>query len=208
MSQPAVFIVDDDDATRDALRWLVESADMAAETFASAAAFLAHYRPGHRGCLVVDIRMPGMDGLELLDLIRARGIDIPAIVITAYGSAAAAARAFDCGALDLIEKPFDGKVLLDRIASCIRQDAESRNGNDQAATDPARPGALTQREHQVLDRMLAGDTSRDIAEALDVAPKTVNAHRRNILRKMAVRDVDELVRVAGPARGSPSGAAG
>jgi FixJ family two-component response regulator len=194
MSEATVYIVDDDDTARAALRWLMESAGLQSEAFESAAAFLSDYHPGQPGCLVVDIRMPGMDGLELLDRIRAHGIVIPAIVVTAYGSVPAAVRAFDRGAVDFLEKPFDGETLLHRVEHCLHEDRRARSQENAASR--ARLDALTAPERQVLERLLAGNSSRDIALALDVAPRTIDRRFRDILRKTGARDISDLARIA------------
>lgn len=193
---PVVFVVDDDAALRKSLRWLIESVGLRVETFPSAQAFLDSYTTDAPGCLVLDVRMPGLSGLELQQQLNERKVHIPVIVITGYGDVPMAVRAMRAGAIDFIEKPVSDQVLLDRIQHAIATDQERRQnrvGHNQFA---ARVELLTPRERQVMDKVVTGMSSREIGEQLGVSFKTVEAHRAKIMKKMQAHSVPHLVRMA------------
>lgn len=198
-----VFIVDDDAAVGNSLAWLVESVGLEARAFTSASDFLDAYHPDTRGCLVTDLRMPGMSGLDLQAELAARGDPLPVIVITAHGETKSAVAAMKGGALDFVEKPFSDHSLLECIQRAVALDLERRASRQHAAEIAQRVGWLTPREREVLDCVVAGQSSREIAAALGVSVKTVEVHRSRIMRKLHAGSVAQLVRLAMAAEGSP-----
>lgn len=201
VAPPAVHIVDDDAAVRAALAALFGTVGIACAAYASAEEFLAAADTGTRGCLLLDVRMPGMGGLELQRVLRDRGIAIPVIVITGHGDVSMAVRAMKAGAADFIEKPFNGQELIDRVKECLQADAESRRERVLREEAISLLRQLTRREEEVLERVVAGRPSKVIAAELEISEKTVDVHRSNIMRKTGTRSVAELVRLwlrAGP----------
>ncbi|HOA72166.1 MAG TPA: response regulator transcription factor [Phycisphaerae bacterium] len=195
MSQePTVFVVDDDEAVRKALKLLVESAGMRVETFASADAFLAQYDPNRPGCLVLDIRMPGMSGLTLQDQLIARRINIPLIMITGHGDVAMAVGAVKKGAIDFIQKPFDDQTLLDRIQQALRIDAQRREEQARRSEFESRLARLTPREREVLDLLISGKGNKEVALELGLSRKTVDIHRAHVMMKLGVDSLLEIAR--------------
>jgi FixJ family two-component response regulator len=194
--EPTVFVVDDDPAVRESLRWLIESVGLCVSTYGSAGGFLDAYDPHTPGCLVLDVRMPGKSGLKLQEELAARGINIPIIFITGYGDIPVAVRAMKAGAVDFIEKPFDDQALLDLIQKCIERDAQMRLREERHAEALTRLAALTPRERQVMEMVVAGGTNKVIAKHLKVSSKTVEAHRGRVMDKMLASNVAELVRIA------------
>jgi FixJ family two-component response regulator len=194
--EPVVFIVDDDDAVRRFLSGLIESVELPVEAYASAQDFLAAYEPGRPGCLVLDVRMPGMSGLELQRELAERAIDLPVIVLTGHGNVQVAVHAMKAGAVDFVEKPFDNELLLDRIqkavAESVRADGERVKRNEIAK----RMRLLSPRERQVLDLVVAGETNKGVARHLDISERTVEIHRANVMRKMRAGSLAELVLMA------------
>lgn len=193
--EPTVWIVDDDEAFRDSLVWLVEANDHRVVAFASAEAFLAACRLGMAGCLVVDVRMPGLSGLELHDRLIAMGIDLPTIVVTGHGDVPMAVTAFRKGAVDFVEKPLDDTYVLARIDQCLARDRDNRQLRARAESMSRRLATLTAREHEVLDLVVAGKLNKQIADLLDISIKTVEVHRSRVMEKMGVTTVAELVRL-------------
>lgn len=190
---PLVYIVDDDDAVRESLQRLFESVAITVSTHGSAQGFLDHYDPRCPGCLVLDVRMPGMGGLDLLDRLRERGIELPVIIITGHGDVPAAVRALKSGALDFIQKPFNPQVLLDRVQQAIEQDRAIRRRAAARSDAARRLSKLTAREHEVLELVLAGKANKVIAIDLAISERTVEFHRANIMKKMQARSLPELV---------------
>lgn len=195
MPEPTVFIVDDDDAVRDALKLLMESAGLRAETYATGQAFLNACRPERAGCLVLDIRMPGLSGLELQERLSAAGISLPVIMLTGHGDVPAAVRALKAGAVDFLEKPYESERLLERIRQAIARDAEERVASDLQAEAAQRLEQLTPREREVMELVVAGKANKVIAFELHISERTVELHRGRIMRKMGVRSLPELVRL-------------
>jgi FixJ family two-component response regulator len=193
---PVVFVVDDDPAMRDSLRWLIESTGLQVETFADAQTFLARIRPDLPGCLVLDVRMPGMSGLDLQAELTRRGIGLPTIVVTGHAEVPMAVRAVKAGAIDFIEKPFSDQLLLDRVRQGIEMDRQERDGRARRAEILRRMSLLTQREREVLDLVVVGKANKEIAAALHLSPKTVEVHRAHVMEKMQASSVAELVRLA------------
>ena len=194
--EPVVFVVDDEPAMRDSLRWLIESTGLRVETFADADTFLARIRPELPGCLVLDVRMPGMSGLDLQAELERRGIGLPTIIVTGHAEVPMAVRAVKAGAIDFIEKPFSDQLLLDRVRQGIEMDRQEREGRAQRTEALRRMGSLTAREREVLDLVVAGKANKEIAAALGLSPKTVEVHRAHVMEKMQASSVAELVRLA------------
>ena len=194
--EPAVFVFDDDRAMRESLRWLLESVGLTVRTYANAAEFLREYEPTQPGCLVLDVRMPGMSGLDLQAELVRRGAGLPTIVVTGHAEVPMAVRAVKAGAVDFIEKPFSDQLLLDRVRQALeldRQDREVRRRREEARR---RLESLTAREREVLGLVVAGKANKEIAAALGLSPKTVEVHRAHVMSKMAVDSLAELIRVA------------
>ena len=184
ISERVVYVVDDDDAVRNAVRLLFSTADLDVETFPSAAAFLERADLERRCCLLLDIRMPGMTGTDLHDELRGRGVRAPVIFITGHGDIPMAVEAMRKGAYDFIEKPFDDEQLLQQVLGAL---------NEEFDAEPPRP-ALSARQRAVLDRVLEGKPNRQIAEELAISLKTVEFHRARIMQKFGVKTAAELFR--------------
>ncbi len=191
-----VFIVDDDPGMRKSLTWLVESVDLQAETFPSAAAFLDAYDPERPGCLLCDVRMPGMSGLEMQERLREIGSTLPVIMMTGFGDITSAVRAMKAGAIDFLEKPISDQALLDHIQRAIASDTANRTGRSERQKIGERINLLTRREQEVMTLVVEGHSSKEIAAQLNVSFKTVEAHRAKIMRKMEARSVPHLIRMS------------
>ena len=189
---PTIFVVDDDARMRDSLRWLLQSVSLTVETYGSGAEFLETCDPCRPGCLVLDLRMPGISGLQMQDRLTARDIQLPIIMITGYGNVPAAVRSMQKGAVDFIEKPFNDQFLLDRIHSALTLDAQRRQAALSRREVCDRFASLTPRERDVLKRMLAGRLNKVIASELGVSIKTVETHRARVMKKMDAKSVAEL----------------
>ncbi len=196
MTMPAavVFIVDDDPLIRDSLDQLVRSVGLTAETFSSAWAFLDAELPDQPSCLVLDIRMPELSGLDLQDELIKKGISIPIIFITGHGTVPMSVRAMKSGALDFIEKPFEDQELLDAINRAIKQGWETREEQVEIDGVQQHIDLLTSREHEILTLVITGMLNKQIAYDLKMSENTVKTHRARIMRKMAVNSLAELVR--------------
>lgn len=197
--QPIVYVIDDDEAVRASLRWLLEGADLPVRAFATAPAFLADLaaattRP--TGCALVDLRLPGMSGLELLEQLSARSTGLPVIMITGHGDVAAAVRAMKFGAFDFIEKPFDEHYLLERVKEALQADARQLRVTTDVDTLHERLNRLSGRERQVLELIVHGWLNKQIAAELGLSQKTVEVHRAHVMDKMQAGSFAELVRMA------------
>ena len=190
-----IFIVDDNEAIRDSLRWLFESRGFIAQAFDSAAAFLAAHDEEPTGCVMLDVRMPGMTGPELYDEIRRRGWQLPALFLTGHGDVPLAVEALKKGALDFVEKPFNDNDLVDRVERCLRLDAERRRATAGRQSVAARLAQLTAREQEVMRLVLAGKLNKQIADELHIAMRTVEVHRARVLAKMGVRSAVDLAQI-------------
>ena len=191
-----VYVVDDDEAVRDSLQWLLEGNDYRVRCFDSAESFLARLDPREVACLIVDVRMPGMTGLELQDELQRRNVHMPLVFITGHGDVPMAVNTMKKGAVDFIEKPFNENVLrdlVDRMLQKARIDADELQA---AASREALLGRLTARESQVLERIVAGRLNKQIADDLNISIKTVEAHRANIMEKLGVSTVADLLKIA------------
>jgi len=191
-----VFVVDDDRAMRDSLRWLLESIGLTVRTYATAAEFLREHQPSQPGCLVLDVRMPGMSGLDLQAELARRGAELPTIVVTGHAEVAMAVRAVKAGAIDFIEKPFSDQLLLDRVRQALEIDRQSREVRARREEARRRLASLSAREREVLELVAAGKANKEVAAALGLSPKTVEVHRAHVMAKMAVDSLAELIRVA------------
>ena len=176
-NNPTVFVVDDEPAVRKSLCWLVESGGRQAKAFESAQAFLDAYTPDQTGCLVADIRMPGMSGLQLQEELSEIGYTIPVIIMTGYGDVATAVRAMKAGAIDFLEKPYNDQAMLDLIEEAIASDQEIRSQQEQGELARGKFNMLTQREQQVMNLVVQGHSNKEMAEALSISVKTIEAHR-------------------------------
>ncbi|PLY15683.1 MAG: DNA-binding response regulator [Sedimenticola sp.] len=194
-NESTVFVVDDDLAMRNSLKWLIESVGMKVETYGSADEFIRNYYPGRAGCLLLDVRMPGMSGLELQEHFVDHQIRIPIIIITGHGDVPMAVRAMKSGAVDFIEKPFNDELLLESIRNALLQDVDQRMLQSERAEIATRLAQLTPREHEVMEMVTSGKANKEIASALGVSAKTVEAHRARVMEKMEAESLAELVKM-------------
>ena len=195
MSKPLAHLVDDDAAMRDALAWLLRSRAIESRAWDCAEAFLADYQDTMRGCLVLDIRMRDMTGLELFDHLLARGCALPVIFLTGHGEVPLAVKSLKKGAFDFLEKPFDDNELADRVIEALGRDAENRARGQITDQVQKRLANLTQREREVMNAILAGKMNKVIADELNIAMRTVEVHRAHVFEKMAVRSAVELTQL-------------
>ena len=191
--EPLIYVVDDDEAVRDSLTLLLKAVGLKGQAFSSAAEFLHNYDPEQHGCLVTDIRMPGMSGLDMQDELNKRGAPIPLIFITGHGDVPMAVDAMKSGALDFIEKPFRDQELLDRVHQALTWDKERRTKNLKILAIRERLATLTPRETEVMERVTQGQANKVIAMDLEVSQRTVEIHRARVMEKMGVRSVAKLV---------------
>ena len=192
---PTVYIVDDDEAVRDSLRLLLKSVDLEASAFATAQAFLASYRPHQPGCLVLDVRMPGMSGLDLQQQLNIRGAVIPVIFITGHGDVPMAVEAMQQGAFDFLQKPFRDEALIDRIRRALVKDQTNRSELKERTGTRERLEHLTPREREVLTLVVSGKANKAMAGDLGVSQRTVEIHRARVMEKMAAASLAQLVRM-------------
>lgn len=195
MAEPIVYIIDDDEAVRDSLAALAEVAGLTVRTFANALEFLHRYSPDQPGCVVADLRMPFMDGLELQEELSRRGWGLPVIIITAHGEVSSAVTALRAGAVDFLEKPFDDGIFLRRVHEALQRDAHQRRDRTAAASALARLALLSPRERDVAELMVEGCANKAIANRLGIGVRTVETHRANILSKLDIRTIPELMRL-------------
>jgi len=192
---PAVFIVDDDPAMRESLTFLVSSVGLQVESFSTAREFLEKCDPKRAGCLVLDIRMPGMSGLELQERLNERRVELPIVMITGFGDVPMAVRALKQGAVDFLEKPFTDQDLLDRINDAIDEDRRRRADRQHRDDIDARIARLTTRERQVMMCVIDGKPNKVIAHQLGLSPKTIEVHRSRMMDKMKVASLAELMQL-------------
>ena len=191
--KPTVFIVDDDEVVRDTIAQLAETVDLKAKTFGSAQEFLDSYAPEEPGCVILDVRMPGMSGIKLQTKLREQNIHIPIIFITGHGDVPMAAQAFKNGAVDFIEKPFRNQDLIDQIQEALARDTRFRQKQAVQKSIRDKLVLLTQREREVLDLVMAGKANKVIACELGLSQRTVEVHRTGIMEKMQVDSLAELI---------------
>ena len=190
---PTVFIVDDDPAVRDAISLLLRADELAVATFPNAAAFLESAAVQRPGCLVLDVRMPGMSGLDLQKRLRARGCRTPILFITGHGDVPMAIRAMKGGAFDFLEKPFQGETLVNRVREALALDARQRGRQARRAEAAARLALLSPREREVLDRVAAGQYNKVIAFELGISLSTVEIHRKRVMEKLEAESLSDLI---------------
>ncbi|MFN7087476.1 MAG: response regulator transcription factor [Burkholderiales bacterium] len=192
---PLIYVVDDDEAFRDSLRWLLESAGFRVAAFATAEHFLASYSPRTGACLVLDVRMPGWSGLELQEEMIRRGHAIPIIFVTGHGDVPMAVNAVKKGAVDFIEKPFNDMELLALIENAMTLSGQALQNKTRQLSAAMRLARLTQREHEVMELVVAGKLNKVIADELGISIKTVEAHRAKVMEKTGAGSVAELVKI-------------
>jgi two-component system response regulator FixJ len=202
MPDRIVHIVDDDEAVRQSLAFLLGSAGLTVRLYDSASAFLAGLSAVKSGCLVTDMRMPDMTGIELLQQLRAKACRLPAIVITGHGDVPLAVEAMKAGAVDFIEKPFDQETILHAVQAALERGFEGEGREDPAVA--ARLATLSERERQVLEGLVAGHPNKTIAYDLGISPRTVEVYRANLMTKMGARSLSELIRMAIIAKVAPN----
>ena len=191
---PKVFIVDDDELIRDTVVWLMQSVGLEAVAFGDAAAFLSALSPETRGCLILDLRMPGMGGLRLQAELEDRGVELPIIFHTAHGDVPAAVRAMKHGAVDFMEKPFNNQDLIDTVQQALSKTPGRGKQTEGAEIDREILKSPTAREREVLSLLVSGHTNKEISAALEISIKTVEFHRANIMRKTGVNSLSDLIR--------------
>lgn len=194
-TRPTVHVVDDDGAIRDALAWLLGSRGLSAQGWPSAEDFLAGHDPAQAGCLVLDIRMEGMSGIELFDALVGAGSTLPVIFLTGHGDVPLAVAALKKGAFDFVEKPFNDNQLVDLVIEALRRDEAGRGERAAEASLAARLTQLTAREREVMEGVLRGLPNKAIADELGLAMRTVEVHRSRLFEKMGVRSAVELSRL-------------
>lgn len=195
MSSSAIHIVDDDDAVRESLQALLEAKGFTVSVHSSAEAFLAAYQPGPPACAVVDVRMPGMDGVALTERLVADGARLPVVIVTGHGDVPLAVRAMKAGATDFVEKPYSNEAILTAVAKALEMARSSSPGAD-GAEAAARIASLTPRELEVLEQLVVGRPNKVIAFELKISPRTVEIHRANLMKKMEADSLSHLVRMA------------
>ena len=192
---PIVMVVDDDSGVRNAMRALLKSVGLNAMLYGSAQEFLGAYEPNQPGCLLLDIRMPGMSGMDLQQELNLRGAVVPVIFMSGHADIPMAVEAMQHGAFDFLQKPFRDQDLLDRIQKAIAKDAERRLALGERTRIKARVESLTEREREVLDLLTTGKQNKQIAQDLGVSPRTIEIHRARVMEKMDAQSVAELVRM-------------
>jgi FixJ family two-component response regulator len=191
--QPRVFVIDDDAAMRDSIACLLEAENIPCQMFGAAGDFLEFCDARQQGCILLDIRMPGMSGMELLENLKANGIRLPVIVITGHGDVPLAVRALKLGAFDFVQKPFNAGELLERVHAALDQVLERRQKDRKLDNLRSHFDSLTGREREIMELVVAGHPSKVIGMQLGISSRTVDIHRSNIMRKLNVRTVAELV---------------
>src|ERR1700756_4939210 len=192
---PTVFVVDDDEGVRNSLRFLLKSVGLAAHAVGSASEFLATYRPSQPGCLVLDVRMPGMSGLELQEQLNLRGAVVPVIFITGHGDVPMAVEAMQAGAFDFLQKPFRDQDLIDRIQRALERDRANRTELGERNRIRERHETLTAREREVLAMVTSGKANKVMAADLGLSQRTVDIHRARVMEKMGASSLAHLVRM-------------
>lgn len=194
-NDPTVYVVDDDQAVREALTLLLTTSGLPVQTFPEAREFLELCTEDTAGCLVVDVRMPGISGLELQETLAQRRIPLPVIVITGHGDVPMAVRAMKTGAVDFIEKPFSGYALLERVREALRRDGEHRRQRARREAILVRIALLSPREQEIMERVVAGKYNKTIALELGISISTVEAHRSKVMEKLQAESLSDLMRM-------------
>lgn len=195
MTEATIHIVDDDRAVRKSLKLLINSTGMRAQEYENGQEFLDSYEPCRPECLLLDLRMPGMDGLSLQRELRNRGIDIPTVFLSGHGDIPIAVRALREGALDFVEKPFDNDHLIDRLRVCVAASVERERSRVDRREAEKRLAALSDRERQIVDMLVEGKISKVIAAELDISPRTVESHRARIMKKLGVESLSDIFKL-------------
>ncbi|HEX8978502.1 MAG TPA: response regulator [Parasulfuritortus sp.] len=195
MLEPTVYIVDDDNSVRDSLALLLNFRGFRTREFASGEAFLEAWKPEWRGCLLLDLRMTGMDGLTLQQMLIDQGSRLPIVFLTGHGDIAQARTALKAGAVDFLEKPVDHESLFASVDEALRKDTQQRAEEQRLADLEGRLGRLSERERQVMERVVAGRHNREIAAELEISPRTVEVFKARMMEKMQARSVPELVKL-------------
>jgi two-component system response regulator FixJ len=194
--EPAVFVIDDDDAVRESIAFLLKTAGISTRVFESAKAFLEVLPETNSGCIITDVRMPDISGIDLLRAVHERKPDLPVIVITGHGDVPLAVEAMKLGAKDFLEKPFDDDLLIASVRAALSQEADSARRNAEIAEINDKLNGLSNRERQVLEGLVAGKANKVIAFDLGISPRTVEIYRANLMTKMAANSLSDLVRMA------------
>lgn len=200
MNTPKAHLVDDDEAIRDALAWLLKSRGIPSSTYASAEDFLAVWSPALSGCIVLDMRMTGMTGLDCFELLQKKNSSMPVIFLTGHGDVPLAVATLKKGAFDFFEKPLNDNELVNRVVEAIAHHAQQRKNDASLDSVNRRLAGLTTREKQIMDLVLAGKLNKIIADQLEISMRTVEVHRANIFEKMQVKTAVELANLLKPAR--------
>jgi FixJ family two-component response regulator len=196
IDEPTVFVVDDDDAVRDSVMLLLKSVGLATEGYADGQAFLDAVDAKRAGCIILDVRMPGMSGMDLQKKLNESGSTLPIIFITGHGDVPMAVEAMRAGAEEFLQKPFRDQDLLDRVHTALQRDQDNRAATTQRQDVKDRVAQLTAREREVFEQLVDGKSTKQIAAAFALSPRTVEIHRSRVLEKMDVRSVAELVKLA------------
>lgn len=192
---PIVYVVDDDQAMVESLLWIIESVGLKVKVYVRAQEFLDEYEPNQHGCLLLDVRMPGMSGPELQLRLNEKGATLPIIFISGHGDVPLAVRVMKAGAVDFLTKPFNDQILLESINKALRVDKMNREKQEENAQAEAKFALLSPRELQVLQGIVAGKQNKVISSELNISLKTVEAHRASVMKKMSVKSVPELVKL-------------
>jgi two-component system response regulator FixJ len=195
-AEATIYVIDDDEAMRDSLDFLLSAAGFRVRLFESGAAFMASGPVAAPGCIVTDIRMPGMDGLELLKRVKAEKVAVPVVIMTGHGDVPLAVEAMKCGASDFVEKPFDDEGLIDAIRTAISHAGPALHDEAASRQAAARVAALSGRERQVMEGLVAGLSNKTIARDHGISPRTVEVYRANVMTKMRAANLSELVQLA------------
>ncbi len=196
MPSEMVHVIDDDEALRDSLSFLLRTAKIEVTSYSSASVFLDVLPTANLGCIVTDVRMPGMSGIDLLRRLKELGIGVPVVVMTGHGDIPLAVEAMKFGAVDFLEKPFDDEVLLQAVRAALRQQAGEAKRQTERAEIETRLAALSSRERDVLGGLVAGHANKQIAYDLGISPRTVEIYRANLMDKMKAGSLSDLVRMA------------
>jgi two-component system, LuxR family, response regulator FixJ len=196
LPEQKVHIIDDDQAVRDSLAFLLQSMEIPAASYASGSAFLAALSVEHHGCIVTDVRMPDITGIELLRRVKEMNVQMPVIVITGHGDVPLAVEAMKLGAFDFFEKPFDDEAIIASVRRALDRSTASEKATSERAELERRLSSLSNREREVLDGLIAGHANKVIASDLDISPRTVEIYRANVMTKMDAGSLSELIRMA------------
>jgi two-component system, LuxR family, response regulator FixJ len=196
MTDATVFLIDDDASVRDSLSLILSLRGLRTQTFAAAEDFLDTYRPEWRGCVLTDLQMPKMSGLDLQKALHERGISLPVVVLTAHGDVPTTRLAMKSGAFDFLEKPVNDEVLVDVLGNAIREDAQRHGAHSAQSAMRSRLARLTPREHEVVDLLVVGLSQREIAAKLNISPRTVEVYKARTMEKLQCGSLAELIRAA------------